>query len=161
MISKLLEWTATIALPPVDKPHEAIHAFLRTSEFGEWQPNPEKESDAFVLNYRRGRPYRKSGFFGIGASLDWNTPTYPESVPVEQARMFLRVTLRPSPTVLTIRVQHTAPVMDHRRMSAGTTEVCERFERQLEKAVHGESTALRTYLHDYYRLTEPPSLDLE
>ena len=55
------EWKFTMQIPCVDKSHEVIFAFLRTSEWGEWQADTEKASDSFVLNFRRGRKRRDPG----------------------------------------------------------------------------------------------------
>jgi hypothetical protein len=47
-------WKFSLDVPSSDALHGTVHAFLRTSEHGSWTPDEGKQSDAFVLHYRRG-----------------------------------------------------------------------------------------------------------
>ena len=87
----------TIVLPVVDGIHEAIIAFLQTSEHGVWAPDSEMSSNAFQLHFIRGNWGRS--FFGFGSkrvpeNVDFDPDDYcvPHSKP-----MLLEVTIRPSP----------------------------------------------------------------
>ena len=84
--------TSCIEVPLDQNVHKVVHAFFRTSEWGEWQADDEKQSDEFVLNYRRGV---------------WKRPLLGSGLKPHTQSMRLRITLRPSPQNVKIAVEHT------------------------------------------------------
>jgi hypothetical protein len=139
-------WNYGIKLPFVEKLHEVLHAFLRTSEQGEWRPDDRKLSDAFVLHYRRGK--WKSPHVGTDLAPDKIVPDDPAS-----AAMELEIKLRPSPVEISISMCHKLYWDDYRRHSR-TSQAS--GERQFANRVAKEVKALAAYLQQVYELTETP-----
>lgn len=97
-----IEWQYVVKLPFQDKLHDAIHAFLRTSDHGEWTADDKEPSDGFFLHYRRGN-WRRS-LLGFGTALVPACTSFPESKKTKTIPMQLQLKVRPGPeTIITAR----------------------------------------------------------
>lgn len=96
----------TMTLPLVDNVHQAIIAFMRTSERGTWQVDNAKASDAFELNFRRGN--WKKALFGLSDQLVPDSPRrYANGMAVSSTRpVTCRVLLRPSVSTIKVRLEY-------------------------------------------------------
>ena len=156
MFTLRIEWKYVLKIPFHDRVHEVLHAFLRTSEQGEWTPNEEIPSDAFVLNYRRGRWQRR--WFGRGEWLPepWHSCFGDATRNAGLAPMELRITLRPTPSEVTIGIYHFA------YLRGGPTPYQKQQKQADETAlahlVDSEVKALAEYLREVYDLPEPPQI---
>ena len=54
-MAQFVESSHHFVLPFVEEIHGAILAYCRTSEFGPWTIDAERPSDAFAMNFVRGR----------------------------------------------------------------------------------------------------------
>ena len=151
----MIEIKHTIVLPVVDKVHEVLYSFLRTSDWGEWAQNPEIPSDPFVLHFCRGQKatHRLGGFLGIGGRevLARNYPSWhPRDI-----FMLLKVTVRPSPS--TIRVNLSYSLMPF----FGQPDKNERAIESVCMYMEDEVKALVAYLKECYELPELPTITCE
>ncbi len=134
----------TIVLPLVDNIHQVLIAFLRTSEFGEWLVDEEKQSDHFSMFFIRGN-WKKS-VFGLGGKRvpgEWSAI---RSVPMQ-----LHVSIRPSPQDVTVRLTHTASLRTSDAFYG-------RDKLRLREAVDDEVNSLHAYLRKCYDLPDEPRL---
>jgi hypothetical protein len=134
-----IEWTSRIELPSFEHVHDVLHAFLRTSEWGEWESDSESPSDGFVRNYRRGR--WKRTFSGTLA------PARFAKLEPKTLAMRLLVTLRPSPQDVSISLSHRAFFPAGGLLSTKATQLCAQY-------VKSEVNALAAYLAKAYQLAE-------
>jgi len=148
MSTKIVQWRSSITIPFDEGVHNVVHAFLRTSEWGEWIADETAQSDPFVLKYRRGL-WRRSllGSLGLGPRLvhrDWI------SQGKRAAPMRLTVTLRPSPRDVQIIVRHY--------FDAGCAPFFTKAASYFSEWVHTEVNGLAYYLAKVYSL---PALTAE
>jgi hypothetical protein len=138
---KVIEWVWSMELPIVDRIHETILAFLRTSEFGLWEPSENERNDVFVLHFHRGR--WKRSFLSRRLAPNWSGKR------LQSAPLKLRVTLRPSSVDIVVNLQFLF-CHDLRFFAEGQ-------ERQVWKSLADEVAGLATYLAKVYRSPQLPS----
>ena len=90
-----------IVLSTVDRIHEVLVAFLRTSEFRIWSLDESASNDSFVITCIHG-DWKKS-LLGLGSTL---VPGNNARRTLAQILMRLQVTIRPSPRDLTIGINY-------------------------------------------------------
>lgn len=144
-----------IELPHVENLHTSIHAFLRTSDFGSWEPDPTAVSDSFVLSYRRGNelppPISKSRHFltrfgGYEETVAASGWPYRHRPPIR-----LRIKLRPGPNGIRVGTEW--------EVSSQYEDLFMSLEGELFlEEVEDELRALVEYLADYCGLPELPTL---
>ena len=135
-----------------------IHAFLRTSEQGSWEPDGSVPSDAFVLHYRRGEPSpRPHGRLFHYFEGRWGED-YESSVigsgwakSVGSPLMQLKVVLRPSSDQVHITLENSL-VDPH--ASLLLKAFGDRFQREFQ----AEVGALVTYLKELLQIPERPEI---
>lgn len=146
----MAEWHHSLRIPIVDKPHEVIFAFLRTSEWGEWHPRRGMPGDAFVMHFERGARAFAPNFLGFGSREV--TPYVDTSTPMREVLMLLRVTLRPSPSNVAINLYHTACFFT----SQGKLPY---LQQSIHQHIQGEVCELAGYLRECYGLPEVPAIE--
>jgi hypothetical protein len=139
---QVTEWEFSMEIPNFEKVHNVLHAFLRTSEHGEWVQDDSEKADPFVLYYRRG--LWKKSFFGFGGRL----------VPLDyrdarQAPVRLTLTLRPSPQDVSISVRY--------RFCTNWT-ISKKMEQAIANNVASEVRGLASYLKKFYELPALPDV---
>ncbi len=144
----------TIVLPVVDKVHEVLYSFLRTSDWGEWSQNPEMPSDPFVVHLVRWRSVKR-GLFGLGGR---QVPPYTNpSWHPREITMWLKVTVRPSPSAVRVNLFYSFQPFVR---GSGKTVLKQVFGNAC-KYVENEVRALAAYLKDCYELPETPAITCE
>lgn len=142
-----------IELPHVENLHTPIHAYLRTSDYGSWEPDPSIASDSFVMNYRRGeelpRPPGKWKY-----SLQISERSYGEWLdyygwPGSRQPLKLRVILRPSRDEIRVGIEW--------ELSSQYEDLFMSLKGDaLDAEMADELGALANYLAEYYGLPELP-----
>ena len=145
-----IEWVYSLNVSPVDSVgiHEVLHAFFRTSEYGEWRADPVAASDSFVLRYLRGR-WRRS-FFGLGKTL---IPSGSRTETLENVPLRLAVTIRPAPENYRIGLRYRLVLVLPWSSSFRRDD-----EQRIAEATLGEVKALSSYLREVYGWTETPQI---
>lgn len=147
-----------IELPHVENLHTSIHAFLRTSDFGTWEPDPTTPSDSFVLCYRRGHelpaPISKVRYF-LTSGGDYEDTVAASGWPYShRPPIRLHVKLRPSRNGIRVGTEW--------EVSSQYEDLFMSLEGKLfEAEVEDELRALVKYLADYCGLPELPTLTCE
>lgn len=156
-----LDWKHSIAIPMAEGVHTVVHAFLKTSEWGEWLVDEEKENDKFVLNFVRGTKLKTDVFMGFGRRLHAPRLTAQNTSPVD-VYMWLRVTIRPSPATLKINIFHSAPNLSvySFKDKQELEELSRQFLHRMKTHITGEITGLCEYLKDCYSLEEIPIIEV-
>jgi hypothetical protein len=150
-------WKFSINVPAADEVHATVHAFLRTSEYGSWTPDSEKQSDTFVLHYRRGTwsppPSRLSFHLtGIG--------TYEQFVQRsgwdgwKTTPMLLSVSFRPMPSKSQIRI-----LLDYQLAGPDPAFVYRIAAGSIVVAVADEAASLARYVFDNLELPALPTVE--
>ena len=153
-----------IELPHVENLHTSIHAYLRTSEYGSWEPDPSIASDSFVMNYRRGeelpRPPGKVAAWWACAdahnSAGSHSYRYEEYLahsgwPGSRPPLRLRVVLRPSRDGIRVGIEW--------EMSSRYEALFMSFKGDaLSAEMEDELRSLAEYLAEYCGLPELPRL---
>jgi hypothetical protein len=136
----------SLELPPVEKVHEVIFSFMRTSDCGEWRSDPEHVSDPFLMHFCRG--VQRRGFFGLGSGF---TEAH---TPPQDVFMRLKLSVRPSPSCIRIGLTYTfdryPPSNFAKTNRMGFQRCCEYTRREAE--------SLARYLRDCFELPELPTL---
>ena len=143
-----------IELPHVENLHTSIHAYLRTSEYGSWEPDPSAVSDSFVLNYRRGkelpRPPGKGSYFLEGGYSGYESFLAKSGWPGNsRPPLKLRVILRPSRDGIRVGIEWelSSQYRDLYMSARG---------KKLDAEMEEELRSLAKYLADYCGLAELP-----
>jgi len=152
-------WKHSFEIPFVENLHRAIHAFLRTSEFGGWEVDETMPSDSYVLNYRRGKATPPPGKFryiihgAMGETYaayvrrcgwrGWNTNP-----------MQLTVRLRPLPADNLIRI-----LVEHSLVGPHADLMLEIAGIRLSDSIQHEVNALAAYLKHNYQLPALPEIN--
>ena len=148
------EFLHTILMPPVDSIHEAIVAFLQTSDCGTWEVDDTVTSNQFVLHFVRGNWTRS--FFGLGTRRVPEGIDYYSKLEVKRRTkpMLLEITLRPSPNEIRIRLRHSVfcATSIPRREKECYVEFWKTVVRQ-------EVDSLRHYLEQCFHLDDTPRLE--
>jgi hypothetical protein len=158
----MAEFQAQIRLPYLEKVHEVINAYLRTSLNGEWVVDPAHSPDAFIMFFRRGQR-RWDTYFGFGGR--WNEYEYclsylidPPALPV-----FLKIVIRPSPQSTLLGLNFTTkpvwPASSSRSQELVAKEQ-DKVKSMLSSIAHSELHGLREYLQEFYSLQDEPELIL-
>ena len=148
------EFLHTILMPPVDSIHEAIVAFLQTSDCGTWEVDDTVTSSQFVLHFVRGNWTRS--FFGLGTHRVPAGIEHDSNLKVKHRTkpMLLEITLRPSPNEVRIRLRHSVfcDISVPRREE-------EHYVASWKNVVRQEVDALRRYLEQCFHLDDTPRLE--
>jgi len=130
------------SVPEATDIHQAITAFLRTSEFGECHLDSNKQNDAFVLNFYRGKERTSWERFNSSKYLRFiNENRFPS--------LFanIRVILRPLPKAVKVGIDYHFPIIN----PTGNED----SKQLLNKCVDREVSALLCYLQEFYEISEP------
>lgn len=169
----------TMTLPLVDNVHQAIIAFMRTSERGTWQVDQATASDAFELNFRRGN--WKKALFGLSDRLvpgSLRRGTDGAVVPSTRA-VTCRVLLRPTASAIKLRLEYqlhvgvfdevppdTKPTFGEARRATAEEEAQERCLSQVlarwskwwRDTATDETQEMAAYLREALGLDELPAI---
>lgn len=145
-------FSVRLVLPPVEAVHQVLTAYLRTSELGEWRPNPERESDGFVMHFVRGNWGKSRRGRTVHKEPHWDSSgrMIPHTAPTQ-----LEVSVRPSP-------QDAAVLLEFEFFAQVQSWLFEdkwgqnRYVRHWDAIVREEVAGLREYLKKCYELPDLP-----
>jgi len=149
-------WRFSFVVQSVDGLHSAAHAFFRTSEYGVWQPDGEKSSDAFVLHYQRGSwkpPPSKLNFFfnGVGAYENFVAGSGWDGWKI--APMMLTVAFRPIPAQGAVKI-----LLEYQLGGPNPSLLYEAAASRLAHCVSQETKLLANYLRENLALQGLPEI---
>jgi hypothetical protein len=156
-VSNRIDYSHKLLIPPVEGIHQALAAFLQTSDQGRWSIDDQETSTPFAMLFRRGSWQVQAKWFGGATTLSPLTgePDGLGGVMSRTKPMRLEVTVRPSPDDIQIGLRHSVCYPEH---AYQVMSIAERREYWLP-VIEAEVSELRAYLRKFYQFDVLPSLE--
>lgn len=156
----MTDLVAQIRLPYVEKIHEVINAYFRTSIQGEWELDTALRPDPFIVRYRRGA---RSWMAGLGLRGNWTEYqcVYPSVLAQGKGKfpVLLKIVIRPSPSATQLSLHFSCrAAYDAGRKAEFVAADQKRIDEWLAEIASGDSQGLVDYLFEFYSLQEKPEL---